>query len=122
MRNYSSIHYILGSRQSCAETGGQAVKTDFRSRSKGQGQFLTVKNLDRGRERTYGECLSDHPLCVSVCLRVIWHCRHQAGILAIRTASARQARENVCVASAKSTAFDLEKPPGSKDSLRDPAH
>ena len=34
----------------------------------------------------------------------------------------RQARENVCVASAKSTAFDLEKPPGSKDWLRDPAH
>ena len=44
------------------ETGSQAVKTDFRSRSKGEGQFLTVKNLDRGRERTYGECLSDHPL------------------------------------------------------------
>ena len=44
------------------ETGGQAVKTDFQSRSKGQGQFLMVKNLDRGRERTYGECLSDHPL------------------------------------------------------------
>ena len=66
MRNYSSIYYTLGSRQSSAETGGQAVKTDFRSRSKGQGQFLTVKNLDRGRGRTYGECLSDHPLLCPV--------------------------------------------------------
>ena len=35
----------------------------------------------------------------------------------IPTASAREARENVCVASAKSTALDLEKPPGSKDWL-----
>ena len=61
--------YMRGSRQSSTETDGQTVKTDFRSRSKGQGQFLTVKNLDRGRECTYNKCLSDHPLmCVCVCL------------------------------------------------------
>ena len=53
--------YMGGSRQSNTETDGQAVKTDFRSRSKGQGQFLTVKNLYRGRERTYDKYLSDHP-------------------------------------------------------------
>ena len=73
-----------------------------------------------------GECLSLQPskistlgthaqrglrylVCVSVSLREIWYYRHQAGIRAIRTASARHARENVCVASAKSTAFDLER-------------
>ena len=61
MRNYGSIR-SRGSRQSSTETDGQAVKIDFRSRSKGQGQFLTVKHLDRGRERTYDKCLSDHPL------------------------------------------------------------
>ena len=58
--------YMRGSRQSGTETDGQAVKTDFRSRSKGQGQFLTVKNLDRGRERTYDKCLNDHPLPVGL--------------------------------------------------------
>ena len=36
---------------------------------------------------------------VCLCLREIWHYRHQTGIRAIRTSSARQARENVCVAS-----------------------
>ena len=46
-------------------------------------------------------------VCLSVCVREIWHYRHQAGIRAIPTASARQARENVRVASAKSTPFDL---------------
>ena len=40
----------------------------------------------------------------------------------IRTASARKVRENVCVASAKLTEFDLENLPGSKDWLLDPAH
>ena len=66
----------------------------------------------RMRSEGYGSC----PVCqcVPVCIREIWHNRHQAGILAIPTASARQARENVYVASAKSTAFDLEKPPGRK--------
>ena len=58
--------YMRGSRLSSTETDGQAVKTDFRSRSKGQGQFLTVKNLDRGRERIYDKCLSDHPLQFSL--------------------------------------------------------
>ena len=46
-------------------------------------------------------------VCVSVCVREIWHYRHQAGMRAIPTASARQARENVCVASAS----ELEKLP-----------
>ena len=63
-------------------------------------------------------------VCVSVCLCEIWHYRHRVGIRAIviHTVSARQARENVFVASAKLTAFDLEKPPGSKYWLRDPGH
>ena len=60
--------------------------------------------------------------CVCVSVSKIWYYRHQTDIRAIPSVSARQARENVCVASAKSAAFDLKKPPGSKDWLRDPAH
>ena len=67
--------YMRGSRQSSTETDGQAVKIDFRSRSKGQGQFLTVKNLDRGRERTYDKCLSDHPLAAFLHCLLLSHRR-----------------------------------------------
>ena len=79
----------------------------------GYGCHLSVINPRRAcaaRVTVLGLCFH-----VSVCLREIWHYRDQAGIWVIRRASVRQAHENICVAFAKSIAFNLEMPPGSKD-------
>ena len=41
---------------------GQTVKSGFRAESSGQDRFQAVKNLDPGRERSYGKYWSDRPL------------------------------------------------------------
>ena len=56
------------------ESSGQVVKNCTRSR--GQGSFSAVKNLDRGRKRSYGKRRSDHPLCSNSILVAIRLYRH----------------------------------------------
>ena len=49
---------------SSARDRGQAVKVDFLAWSRGQGQFWTVKILDRGHGWNYMVHGSDHPLYI----------------------------------------------------------
>ena len=62
MRTHTYVH----SRWSRGlESSGQVVKRKNCTRSRGQGSFSAVKNLDRGRKRSYGKHRSDHPLSTS---------------------------------------------------------
>ena len=61
-------------------------------------------------------------VCVSVCLREIWHYRHQAGIRAIITVSGGQAREYLCGDFNKTTAFKIERSGRSQNMFLDPSH
>ena len=58
MRTHTYIRRIRR-RSRGLESSGQVVKRKNCTRSRGQGSFSAVKNLDRGRKRSYGKLRSD---------------------------------------------------------------
>ena len=55
-----------GRRSRGLGSSGQVVKRKNCTRSRGQGSFSVVKNLDRGHKRSYGKHRSGHPLVVTI--------------------------------------------------------
>ena len=73
MRMRAHLITSLKSRSRGLGSTGQVVKRKNCTRSRGQGSFSAVKNLDRGRKRSYGKHRSDRPLSLvqQVCNAIV---------------------------------------------------